>query len=163
MEDQNSLFYDKDNDIFRDCIVQKLGQYIKEQLNERLPIEYKRQGWKVVNSLYLIDMPQIPLTDYPVLKVFRLTSTSNRNRTTSNSLIRISYSISYASISHLPNYINWVRKQLDEILLEWSQRLDNPMYSKLTFLDDRYEFNTSISSLNSQVFNFLNVLINLLD
>lgn len=146
-------------DIFRDENLEALGNYLFHGLNNKLPIEYKEQGFKVVNSLFFFDYPTLDLSHYSLLKVYRLNRSSKRYNPNFTSLIRISYGLAYPDFTKL-GLLNTVAEWLDELLLEYST-MKVPMFKKLDYIEDRIEFSTMVSSLNQQVFNFISCLISI--
>lgn len=145
------------DDIFRDKALECLGNYLFNGLNDKLPIEYKEQGFKVVNSLFYFDLATLDLSHYPILKCYRLNRSSKRYNPNFTSLIRISYGLAYPDFTKL-GLLNTVAIWLDELLLEYSTT-KVPMFSKLNYIEDRIEFSTMMSSLNQQVFNFISCMI----
>ena len=146
-------------DIFRDESLEALGNYIYHGLNNKLPIEYKEQGFKIVNSLYYFDIPTLDISQYPICKIYRLNRSGKRYNPNFTSLIRISYGLAYPDFTKL-GLLNTVAEWLDELLLEYST-LKVPMFKKLDYIEDRIEFSTMMSSLNQQVFNFISCMISL--
>jgi hypothetical protein len=144
-------------DIFRDESLECLGNYLFNGLNNKLPQEYKEQGYKIVNTLYYFDVPTLDISQYPILKIYRLNRSSKRYNPNYTSLVRISYGLAYPDFTKL-GLLNTVAEWLDELLLEYSTT-KVPMFRKLEYIEDRIEFSTMISSLNQQVFNFLSMLI----
>ena len=146
-------------DIFKDESLEALGNYLFNGLNNKLPIEYKEQGFKVVNGLFYFDLPTLDISQFPVLKCYRLNRSSKRYNPNFTSLIRISYGLAYPDFTKL-GFLNTVAEWLDELLLEYSTT-KVPMFKKLDYIEDRIEFSTMVSSLNQQVFNFISVMLSI--
>lgn len=144
-------------DIFKDESLECLGNYLFNGLNNKLPIEYKEQGFKVVNSLFYFDHISLDISHYPILKCYRLNRSSKRYNPNFTSLIRISYGLAYPDFTKL-GLLNTVAQWLDELLLEYSTTKIS-MFRKLDYIEDRIEFSTVMSSLNQQVFNFISTMI----
>lgn len=136
------------NNDLQDHTLERLGNYISTELNNRLPIKYKEQGYKVVNTFYPIKVPNISLTEYPILIIYRLSKSVKRINTKVKSMFRLIYIISYPDYKLVAGYINWIADNLAEILLTYEQRSNNPAFKDLSFMDDRIEFNNEFSSGN---------------
>ena len=148
-----------EKDIFRDEALECLGYYLFNGLNDKLPLKYKEQGFKVVNSLFFFDYPTLDLSHYSLLKVYRLNRSGKRYNPNYTSLVRISYGLAYPDFTKL-GLLNTVAEWLDELLLEYSTT-KVPMFRKLEYIEDRIEFSTMMSSLNQQVFNFISCMVSI--
>jgi len=145
--------------IFKDENLEHLGLYLFHGLNNKLPIEYKEQGLKIVNGLYYFDYPSLDVSQFPLLKIYRLNRSGKRYNSNFTSLIRISYGLAYPDFTKL-GLLNTVAEWLDELLLEYSTT-KVPMFKKLDYIEDRIEFSTMMSSLNQQVYNFISCMISI--
>ena len=146
-------------DIFKDEALECLGNYLFNGLNNKLPNEYKEQGFKVVNGLFYFDYPTLDLSHYPLLLCYRLNRSGKRYNPNYTSLVRISYGLAYPDFTKL-GLLNTVAEWLDELLLEYSTT-KVPMFRKLEYIEDRIEFSTMMPNLNQQVFNFITAMVSL--
>ncbi len=132
---------------FVDTTLEKIAVHVMNQLN----LAYPQQ--KVVQSYRTYDAYNVPTSDYPLIKVFRVTDTFKKGTTSRSSRAVISYSLVLPDQEHLAPIMSWVSFQINKALLnsEWRvcvfheeagdtaeyrimlNEVGNPVYSFLRF------------------------------
>jgi len=102
---------DTNNNILDDCITRTIGEYIKDNLNVANPIA----NTIIINSIRNYDAFNVPVQDYPLLKVSRIRSSHITNdRVTSN--IALDFCVLLADLEKIAAYTKWIDFRTNELL-----------------------------------------------
>jgi hypothetical protein len=123
--------------LFEDTKLLEIGNHIKNYLNDRLQdyfsIPEKQQilidkhklriedlaKIKAVNTLQIGDIPLTANNEFPILKIYRISSNWKRDNGKRESYIGISYALNLPILVYLPGFLNWVDVFLNKAIQEW--------------------------------------------
>lgn len=133
-------------DIIEDKILTKIVEYLKDELNRNNPIE----NTVIVNSTRNYDAFNVPITDFPLLKIYRQRSQYlNNNKRISN--LQLQYGLVLPDQEKLMPYLNWIDNQLNLALSQTTWRID--------IIIDRNnkscDYRTLLNELGIPVYSFL--------
>lgn len=89
--------------------INKIGQVLVKKLNEKQFI---------VNTYRTYDALNVPLSDFPLLCVYRITDTYRPFTLLSNCYGVITYSLSYPQLNDLPGVLKYVADTINVALIE---------------------------------------------
>ncbi len=149
----NFEFYKKDP-------LEEFAEFLAIGLNKRLPKDLLDKGYKTVNFVSTIEPPALSNLETPALICNRMNATYNmRGSYNFKSLVSISYIISYAMIQKLPNLLNFVQRNLYDLLCEYEfNRFNNN--SSITF-PIRFEYRTTKGEIAQNQHSYLRTIINI--
>lgn len=98
---------------FDDDVVRKILLILKERLNY-----YGQRDFKInlVNGIRDFDTYNIALTEFPVLKVFRISDTFKADTAKKISTIKIEYCLSYPNQENLSSVCNNINKYIHAVI-----------------------------------------------
>lgn len=109
---------------------QLLADHIKESVNRQYlaVVEKKRAANPetsfsdkiVIQTTRNFDDPSVPLSAFPLLKVFRNQDTFDGVTPYSMTSATISYSVAYPDLQELPDLLYWASWAINQALIEWS-------------------------------------------
>ncbi len=94
-----------------DTTLEKIAKQLMDELNAAYPKQ------KVVQSYRTYDAYNVPTSDYPLLKVYRVMDTFGAETTKRTSRAVISYSLVLPDQEHLAPIMSWVSFQINKALL----------------------------------------------
>lgn len=101
----------------------KLANYLKEHLNKSYAkLVEERDDLTpqiVVRNIRNWDDPSVPLSEFPLLKVYRNTDTFDRGGLSRDTTATITYSTSYANLEELPDLLYWASYVINKGLIKW--------------------------------------------
>lgn len=154
----SGIIYDRpqpyDNEIINDTTLDIIINYLKNYLNSANPIEYSQP---IVKSTRNYDAFNIPVQDFPLLKIYRLKS----NYRASNlriSQIQLQYGLILPDLEFLLPRLNWIDFKISEALT-YSRELINIFIQPGSKSCD---YRTLINEIGTPVYSFLrfNFVIN---
>jgi hypothetical protein len=123
-------------DLFTDPVCDRLVTYLRDGLNEAYPEQI------VVNSTRSYDAYNVPYTEYPLLKVYRVSEMGKIDRNESEVQLVISYSLVFPELEQLAPIMIWVRRQIRRLLAGWDVNCPGfPILSNQYRADYRTMFN----------------------
>lgn len=98
---------------FEDDIVRKILLILKDRLNY-----YGQKDFKInlVNGIRDFDTYNVPLTEFPLLKVFRISDSFKPDTAKKISTIKIEYCLSYPNQENLSSVCNNINKYIHHII-----------------------------------------------
>lgn len=99
------------DNILDDYTTRRLAEYIRDNLNIANPI----LNTIIVNSIRNYDAFNIPIQDYPLLKVSRL-RTNHRISDKVISTIAVDYLLALPDLDKLAGYVKWIDFKTNELL-----------------------------------------------
>ncbi len=143
-------------DIKIDNKLYNLALYIKDKLNNKLSIEDRNANIKIVNSIFTADFPGINILEYPILKVYRTSTSHYRDSNIRESRINIIYGLTYPMLIELPGLLNFVDYWMIQTLKEWQFDQDNMPYDlRLRSGGDSTTYNLGINELTKTSYPYL--------
>jgi hypothetical protein len=105
----------------------KLARFLRDFVNnEYVKLRETRPELKdglVIRNIRNYDAVNIPLSEFPILKVYRLTDTFKRaTETTDFTTGAITYSVVYPDLDKLPDLLYWIGRKLNIGLHSYSRR-----------------------------------------
>jgi hypothetical protein len=146
----------------KDVKLEEMGNYFKTRLNELLPNNYKEKNNLLVRNIYTIDFPNIPLTEYPILKIYRNATYHSRDSNVRTSRISMWYSTTFQALKNLPGILNFVDYWIIYILREYQFSQEQMPYDfKMKSMPDSTDYLISLNDLNQPYFISLRWLISI--
>ena len=143
-----------EQDILEDKVLTKIVTFIKEELNRNNPID----NTIVVKSTRNYDAFNVPIQDFPLLKIYRQrTNYLNNNKRISS--IQLQYGLVLPDQERLVPYLNWVDNQINKILSQSIWRID-------VFIDKNSkncDYRVLINELGIPVYSFLRFNFNIVE
>lgn len=140
-----------------------LALYLAEGLNKKL-ITDTNTNEVAVRSIRTYDALSVPLEQFPLLKVYRLTDVFRPNTIHCNSSAVITYSLTFTDAERLTGILKWTTNALNLLLLEYNMEFPDyikPVPSPLGGY--RFEYRTFANDVIKQAYPFLRVNITLKD
>lgn len=97
------------NNIFSDPVILKILQYLKKRLNE---FGQETHGIDLVKGIRDYDSFNVPLTEFPLLKVYRVSDNFVPNCAKVVSFIKVDYCLSYPQNENLSSVCNSITKYI---------------------------------------------------
>lgn len=140
---------------FRDRACHNLACYLQKKLNESHPEQ------TIVQSTRSYDAFNVPYTDYPLLKVYRLSDDGAIDLNQANCQAVISYSLVLPELEKLAPILAWVRKKIRLFLFSYNLEHGGE-YPKV---DKRYraEYRNMLNEQTMKVHSFLRFNITIID
>lgn len=125
--------------LYKDATVESLGNFVKDKLNQRLqdyfsvpeflddyngildPLQLKEIV--AVNTLQIGDLPMTSTLEFPILKMYRISTTSKRVENYRESYISIMYGLNLPILEILPGFLNWICFYMDISIDEWQKTI----------------------------------------
>jgi hypothetical protein len=98
---------------FKDDVIRNTILILKERLNY---YGQKDFGFDIVNGIRDYDTYNVPLTEFPLLKVFRISDTFKPDNAKKVSTIKIEYCLSYPTQENLSSICNNINKYIHHII-----------------------------------------------
>jgi hypothetical protein len=127
---------------FKDDVIRKTLLILKERLNY---YGQKDFGFDIVNGIRDYDTFNVPLTEFPLLKVFRISDTFKPDNAKKNSTIKIEYCLSYPTQENLSSICNNINKYIHHIINSLESHLNLSIMKT-----DRQSLYKIVSSGNTQ-------------
>ena len=144
----------------------KLANYLRDYLNLAYSKEVANNtdlpSGIVVRSTRNWDDPSVPLSEFPLLKVYRNSETFDRGGLSRDTTATITYSVSFPNLEELPDLLYWVSYVLNKGLIQY--QLENK--SLVDFPSETTnvaQYLLTASDFNNAVYPFLRMQIRFLD
>lgn len=141
-----------EQNILEDKILTKIVTFIKEDLNRNNPIE----NTIIVKSTRNYDAFNIPVQDFPLLKIYRQrTQYINNNKRLSS--LQLQYGLVLPDQEKLVPYLNWVDNQINKILSQSIWRIN-------VFIDKNNkscDYRVLLNELGIPIYSFLRFNFNI--
>lgn len=139
--------------INEDYLTGHLANYLRDELNRRGYSEGLTVP--IINSYRLYDAFNVPVQDYPLIKVFRTSSqyTASNKRISS---LQIHYGLVMPNLEELLPYLNWVDYNINEVL-------SFALHDINVFIEPtskRCEYRTLMNELGIPIYSFLRFSFN---
>jgi hypothetical protein len=144
--------------LYQDVVCHKIAQYLQTQLNLRAKEE--DPNLVVVNGIRSYDAFNVPLHEYPLLKVFRTGDSYFQAKTLRSSTLIARWCLVMPEQDTLQPLCNWVSWNINELLLD-----SNLNICPTIFISDnakRGEYRTLVNETGQVVYSFLNFYFNTL-
>lgn len=154
-----------------------LADYLKEELNkayinflntseeieEFAPNAAQQNPEPIVRSTRFYDSLNVPLSEFPLLKVYRQNEDFRAGTIYSESDVVITYNASYPNVDRLPGLLHWVAININSILLAYT--LDFPLKSPLNVRQRGYraDYRLMTNTVTNSVYPFLRFTLKLRD
>lgn len=153
-------FLESDTVFHKDNTIESLGLYLYDTLNQMYRTSAKKYGYslgdKIVRTVKFYDAYSVSNSDFPLLKVFRVsTSFSNRSLNNTNT-INIHYSLVLPEQEKLQPLLHGISKAINNALL--SPTCPLMIQRGLTF-----QYRTLMSELSQPVYSYLTTNITVLE
>ena len=100
-----------------------LRDYINTKYNEAREVNTELPEGTIIRNIRNYDAVNIPLSDFPLLKVYRLRDTFKRaSFTTDPTDAAITFSVAYPDLDRLPDLLYWMGRQLNMALHSYAKR-----------------------------------------
>jgi hypothetical protein len=100
-----------------------LRDYINTKYNEAREVNPELPEGTIIRNIRNYDAVNIPLSDFPLLKVYRLRDTFKRaSFTTDPTDAAITFSVAYPDLDRLPDLLYWMGRQLNMALHSYAKR-----------------------------------------
>lgn len=110
------------SDEFKDRVIEGLATTISEQVNAAYA-KARKSHEKLVESVYFYDAYMVPVTEFPMLKVYRR-DMDFRAQDLRSSSVAIDFAFVNADIETMPGLLYWVANQTVKAIDTW--KLSNP-------------------------------------
>lgn len=148
--------------IFRDKALECLGNYLMNELNrigEELSKDVNALPLQLVKTLWFSGIP-VSGIEYPLLKVYRLSTTGDRKDGKLLSIIRISYHIAFPDPIKLSGLLINVDKYLRQIIQTFGYVQDEyPMSVRVTSFPERTDYSLASNIATQEVYSFISMII----
>jgi hypothetical protein len=142
--------------ILVDETLEKIALYLKTYLNKAVPEDLKTKGILAVRTTMTADYMNVPLTEYPVLKLYRLSSQYKRDLSLRTSMIALTYSLSYPHLKAVPGLLNFIDYHMMNALINWQFDEECMPYDyKLRMLPQNTEYRLLYNSFTQETTPFL--------
>jgi hypothetical protein len=100
-----------------------LRDYINTKYNEAREVNPELPEGTIIRNIRNYDAVNVPLSDFPLLKVYRLRDTFKRaSFTTDPTDAAITFSVAYPDLDRLPDLLYWMGRQLNMALHSYAKR-----------------------------------------
>lgn len=141
----------------------KLANYLRDYLNksyaEQVLVNTELPSSIVVRSIRNYDDPHVPLSEFPLLKVYRNQDQFDRNGLSRNVNATITYSVSYPNLDELPDLLYWASYVINKALVQFNyehQLLELPSPNISQYM-------LTVNEVTQAVYPFLRFQIRFLD
>ena len=153
------------NFLTRPNSTQKLANYLKTFLNEQFEKEIAMSGGTIgsdtiiVRSFKNYDAINVPLSEFPLLKVYKNRDIFKKGTLFRTSQGTITYSVSYPQLEVLPNLLDWMSYQINLGLMTY-EMAENDLLPPPNNEGYVADFLLSANEQTQQVFPFIRFNIN---
>jgi hypothetical protein len=123
--------------LFEDTTLKEIGTHIKEYLNDRLQDYFSVPEYqskvielnklrvedlgkiRAVNTLQVGDIPLTANNEFPILRIYRISSNWKRDNSRRETYIGIQYALNLPVLMYLPGFLNWIDVYLNKAIQEW--------------------------------------------
>lgn len=137
----------RDRDPYVDLTCKRIADHIYEYVNGA----YSPQ--QIIQSVRYYDAFNVPYTDYPLLKVYRLAKQGSLKKAKTVSPLIISYSLVLPDLEPLAAIVDWVGDAIAEALREF--QLEHQGCSPQIQDDYRADYRTLLNELTQRIHPFL--------
>jgi hypothetical protein len=146
----------------------KLSEYLRDYINQK----YKEKQEKnpslpsglIVRNTRNYDAVNVPLSEFPLLKVYRLRDKFKRAGTTTDPTdAAITYSVAYPDLDKLPDLLYWIGKQINLGLHSYQRSNNDLLPPAQDNRDYTVEYLLTANEQSQVVFPFLRVQIQFKD
>lgn len=141
----------------------KLASYLRDYLNQsysnQVLVNTDLPEGIVVRSIRNYDDPHVPLSEFPLLKVYRNQDQFDRGGLSRNTSATITYSVSYPNLEELPDLLYWASYVVNKGLIQYNyetQHLELPSPNISQYL-------LTVNEITQAVYPFLRFQIRFLD
>lgn len=152
-------FLESDDVLFqKDNTIESLGLFLKDRLNQMYRDSASKYGYSIgdtlVRTVKFYDAFSIQNTDFPLLKVYRVSTNFNHRSPSNNNTININYSLVLPEQERLQPLLHGISKAINYSLLSPTSPLK--IERGLTF-----QYRTLISERSQPTYSFLTTSINI--
>ena len=141
-----------------------LRDYINEQYRKAQEANESLPEGLIVRNVRNYDAVNIPLSEFPVLKVYRLRDRFKRaSETTDPTDAAITFSVSYPDLDVLPDLLYWMGRQINLALHSYARREKSLLPPPQDNRDYVVEYLLTANEQIQAVFPFLRVQIQFKD
>lgn len=141
-----------------------LRDYINEKYRETQEANTNLPEGLIVRNIRNYDAVNVPLSEFPLLKVYRLRDRFKRaSETTDPTDAAITYSVAYPDLDKLPDLLYWVGRQINLGLHSYQRRDKNLLPPAQENRDYTVEYLLTANEQLQVVFPFLRVQIQFKD
>jgi len=141
----------------QDYVTFGLAQYLQTNINASYPSKV------VIRSIRGYDAVNVPISDFPLLKVFRLYDNYKRNTEFSLSTGIITYSLSFPDVEQLPGILKWMADSINHYLLQYELDTFRTMLPTTNQFGYRAEYRLTKDEITNSVYPYLRFNISLRD
>ena len=154
-----------DNFLTRPNSTQKLANYLHGFINDQFVKETEAsnntipENTIIIRSVRNYDAFNVPLSEFPLLKVYKNRDVFRKGTFFRTSQGAITYAVSYPQLEILPNLLDWVAYQINAGLLNYAKIEEDllPMPNNESY---SAEYLLSLNELTQTAFPFLRFNIN---
>lgn len=136
-----------------------LAQYLRDRLNERYQEERDKNTSLpdiiVVKNIRNFDDINIPLSEFPLLKVYRTSESYRPGTLYTTCRAAITYSVTYPDLKTLPDLMYWMSKQINFLIHEYNKSRKQLLPSKIQNQNYSAQYSLMANDLSQAVYPFL--------
>lgn len=136
-----------------------LAVFLRDRINERYAYERTLNpdlpDIVVVKNIRNFDDINIPLSEFPLLKVYRTTDTFKGGTLLDNARAAITYSVSYPNLETLPDLLYWMGKQINFLMHEYNKSHKHLFPTKIFNQTYTAQYALMANDLSQSVYPFL--------
>ena len=150
--------------LFEDTKLLQIGRFLKEGLNNRLQAYLQEvdipdtldpltiDQLKAVNTLQIGDLPITSNLEFPILKLYRTSTSWKRVHIKRETYIGIIYGLNYPILKILPGFLNWIDIYMNVIINEWQQKekVENPFRGEDFVQEANVNYSLLSNALNDE-------------
>lgn len=127
----------------------EIATFLRDELNKAYPDQ------TVVKGIRCYDAFNVPYTEFPLLKVYRLVDGWKRNETVRESQAVISYSLVLPDQEHLAPIMAWVSRHINQLLIGHRIICGGGSPDVMPEQGYRAEYRLMINEVSNKVHSFL--------
>lgn len=153
------------NVLTADNSTSKLATFLRTFLNTQFAKEIVASNGEIPSNTVVIrgvtnwDDPSTPLTDFPLLKVYKNTDNFRKGTTFRESNGAVVYCISYPQLNVLPNLLDWMAYQINLGLLTY-ERTEQDIFPPINNSGYVAQYLISVNEATQSIYPFLRFDIN---
>jgi hypothetical protein len=144
----------------------KLAKYLADYLNQSYANEVTKNtelpSGIIVRSTRNWDDPSVPLSQFPLLKVYRNSDTFDRGGLSRDTTATITYSVSYPNLETLPDLLYWASYVINKGLIRY-QYTNKSLIDFPSEQSNQAQYLLTVSESSNAVYPFLRFQIRFLD
>jgi len=154
-----------------------LADYLREKLNEAhieflntsdeigevAPKAPQQNPEPIVRSTRSYDALNVPLSEFPLIKVYRQDDSFRAGTIYFESSVVITYNAAYPDIERLPGLLHWVSVNVNSILIAYALEFPLKMPLDVRQRGNRAEYRLMTNSITNSVYPFLRFTLKLRD